>query len=77
MDSKLIWEAHWSQQLDKIKQAQEDRTIKGVDCFCEDCNFWMPGNKCTAGNIELSYTNVDGRCICECNTYEPTEKVEC
>ena len=88
MESKRIWEAqeqHWSLKQKQWEQEQEERIIKGITCFCDDCNFWLPndersnlvGGKCADKNIELSYTNVDGKCICECNTYEPTEKVDC
>ena len=80
MEGKRIWEArelHWSLKQKQWEQEQEERIVKGVTCFCDDCNFWTQGNKCAAKNIELSYNkNEEGSVICECNTYEPTENVK-
>ena len=76
-DSQLIYEAHGPSLGDRAISwwNDEKRALKGITCFCDDCEHWSAGNKCVAESIELTWgEGTSGNRTCECQTYNPVER---
>jgi hypothetical protein len=64
-DSELIFEAYEDEA-----QVSSQPSLNGVSCYCDDCDSWLEGDKCTAPSIELKFgKNLHDETICECQTY--------